>query len=322
MKLLITLIWQINVNSVLFQACYTCVEWSEVARCDRVSEKMSQVLQNKIMLPLDIELNLNPEGDGNAKFCFTEQELKIYANEEQLRCDLGRSEFRLLLLLTSDPDKVFSKSELIDFAWAGRVVSEGSLTHAIFNLRSFFWRCGKDVFVTAPRAGYYFNSKYLPASTLSPSCTKELDKLEIVSKQTVPAPNLSGSNLAIHSRRRRTASFGLVAVLLLVTGGVWLFNSDSAGFLIDEHVTIERLSAGEATINIVGDKYLNPSLNTQHDYLVKQIRSLSSPLKGEVWLSYTKARFRIACFTTKGATTYAAPLTVSLKEVLSKCLSI
>jgi DNA-binding winged helix-turn-helix (wHTH) protein len=280
---------------------------------------MSQELENNIILPLAIDLNLNPEGEGRAKFCFTEQDLKIYADEEQLRCDLGRSESRLLLLLISKPDKVFNKSELIDFAWAGRVVSDGSLTHAIFNLRSFFWRCGKDVFVTAPRAGYYFNSKYLPTAPTSPHTQggSAVANGSLVQSEEV----LTLSAHTNFSKRRRIASIGLTALVLLAISYFWLFNSDSAVFLIDDPISLDSTTVGGTTIHVVEGEHFNTSLKAQHDYLTKQINTLSLSGGGEVWLSYTKTRYRVACFTDKGATTYAAPLTVSLEEVLSKCLS-
>lgn len=281
---------------------------------------MSQALQDKILLPSTIELSLNPEGEGSASFCFTEQDLKIYNAEEQFRCDLGRSECRLLLMLISEPEEVFSKAELIDFAWAGRVVSEGSLTHAIFNLRSFFGAAVKMSLSQHRAPRYYFNSKYLasvtPSSSSSPASPKAV---EIASEQPNVAPTLPRRPTL--SARRRKASLGMIAGVLLAAGCVWLLNSESVALLFDNPVVIEKIKSGEMSVNLVGGRHIHSSLGEQHDYLVKELKTISLDVKGEAWLSYTKARYRVACYSDRGATTYAAPMTVSLEEVLKKCLS-
>lgn len=277
---------------------------------------MSDALKNKPVFPMTIALNLNPENGAHATFHFNGTDLKIYNGEEQLRCDLSQHECLVLGMLISAPDKIFSKTELIEFAWARRVVSEGSLTHAIFSLRSFFWRCGKDVIITVPRAGYYFNSKFLIEANPLAASTTPLKVVDRISEQLPFSPHTP------QSARSRKALIGLVASILLGGGSFLLLFSEGANFLINEPITIEKIKVGEATVNLVGNTHINPSLQTQRDNLIKQLNNISLNVTGEAWLSYTKARYRVTCYTSKNAVTYAAPMTVNIEEVLKTCLSI
>ncbi len=66
---------------------------------------------------------------------------------------LGRRALDLLIALTSRPDHLFSKHELLDRVWPGLVVEEANLQMQIANLRKVL---GGDAIATVPGRGYRF----------------------------------------------------------------------------------------------------------------------------------------------------------------------
>ena len=75
--------------------------------------------------------------------------------------DLGFSGSRVLERLLQVPGEVVSREELLNFAWEGRVVGQGSLNQQIYTLRQALLDSRSQIIQTLPRRGYLFNRQYL-----------------------------------------------------------------------------------------------------------------------------------------------------------------
>ncbi|MCV2884484.1 winged helix-turn-helix domain-containing protein [Aestuariibacter sp. AA17] len=82
-------------------------------------------------------------------FHFKQDQLVLFKHGEVV--GLRLNEAKLLALLISDPEKVFSKQEILDSVWAGKAVAEQSIFQNISHLRSIF---GGDAIRTHPKKGY------------------------------------------------------------------------------------------------------------------------------------------------------------------------
>jgi cholera toxin transcriptional activator len=91
----------------------------------------------------------------------------LIGNGEQ-RIDLGYSGSRLLERLLYKPGEIVSREELLQHAWADRVVSQGSLNQQIYVLRHILGdEKERQIIQTLPRRGYLFNSNFLLSATAS-----------------------------------------------------------------------------------------------------------------------------------------------------------
>ncbi len=82
-------------------------------------------------------------------FVFDSEQLVLYKNNEALAC--RHNEAKLLALLLSDPNRIFSKDEILEQVWTGKVVSEQAVFQNISLLRSL---CGEDAIKTFSKKGY------------------------------------------------------------------------------------------------------------------------------------------------------------------------
>lgn len=103
----------------------------------------------------------------------------------KFRLDLARAEFTcsgrlvelrpktyaLLRLFVANPGRVLSKSELLAALWPKAVVTEGSLTQCVTELRAALGAQGESLIKTVPRLGYRFDAHVLldPAPALAPA---------------------------------------------------------------------------------------------------------------------------------------------------------
>lgn len=79
-------------------------------------------------------------------------EYKIIINEEEL--SLPRKEFELLALLTSDPNKVFKRDEILQHVWGDDVVVGGRTIDV--HIRKLREKLGNHFFKTVKGVGYKF----------------------------------------------------------------------------------------------------------------------------------------------------------------------
>lgn len=84
---------------------------------------------------------------------------RVFADEHPI--DLGPTEYRLLKYFMSNPDRVYSRAQLLDRVWGGGVyVEERTVDVHILRLRKALKPHGKDRFVQTVRgAGYRFSTK-------------------------------------------------------------------------------------------------------------------------------------------------------------------
>jgi len=115
------------------------------------------------------------------------------------------NEAKLLALLLSEPSKLFSKEEILDKVWAGKVVAEQAVFQNIRNLRAIF---GEESIKTFSKKGYQWQ---LP---MTPVC----DGLTVNSGA---ASESEGRRAQASFRRSVTASMVLSTLLVLAVLGWW-----------------------------------------------------------------------------------------------------
>ncbi|NMG69077.1 transcriptional regulator [Parazoarcus communis] len=88
--------------------------------------------------------------------------------EDSKSIDLGYAGSRLLQRLLECPGEVVSREDLMEYAWPGRVVGQGSLNQQIYALRQVLGdESGREVIQTVPRRGYQFNARFLEQQATS-----------------------------------------------------------------------------------------------------------------------------------------------------------
>jgi DNA-binding winged helix-turn-helix (wHTH) protein len=90
-------------------------------------------------------------------FVFDTEQLILYKNNEVLPC--RHNETKLLALFLSEPQRIFSKDEILERVWTGKVVSEQAVFQNISLLRVLF---GEDAIKTFPKKGYQWQLKTDP----------------------------------------------------------------------------------------------------------------------------------------------------------------
>lgn len=131
------------------------------------------------------------------------------------KIDLGYSGSRLLERLQQVPGEVVSRDELMNHAWADRVVGQGSLNQQIYTLRQVLGdEKSREIIQTLPRRGYLLNPNYL---VYPPN----IDDIGEVS-EPLEAPGSSHAFLRRHSRQRASwlmllSLFSVLGIALFIT---------------------------------------------------------------------------------------------------------
>lgn len=92
-----------------------------------------------------------------ADFVFDSEQLILYKNSEVVAC--RHNEAKLLALFLNEPQRVFSKDEILEQVWAGKVVSEQAVFQNISLLRTLF---GEDAIKTFSKKGYQWQLPVVP----------------------------------------------------------------------------------------------------------------------------------------------------------------
>ena len=95
-------------------------------------------------------------------FVFDTEQLLLMREGEVI--SFRANEARLLALLLSEPHKLFSKEEILDKVWAGKVVAEQAVFQNIRNLRALF---GEESIKTFSKKGYQWQ---LPLTPVEGNC--------------------------------------------------------------------------------------------------------------------------------------------------------
>lgn len=100
-----------------------------------------------------------------ARFYPALYQLTLIKTGVEEKVDLGFSGSRLLERLVRNPGEVVDRDELMNHAWPGRVVGQGSLNQQIYTLRQILAdESEREIIQTLPRRGYLLNPKYVDIS--------------------------------------------------------------------------------------------------------------------------------------------------------------
>lgn len=142
-----------------------------------------------------------PLSDKYFMFDPAQYRLTFELDHESKCIDLGYAGSRLLQRLLQRPGEVVSREDLMEYAWPGRVVGQGSLNQQIYALRRLLGdEGGREIIQTVPRRGYQFNTRYLGRTQLA--ADEYAHATLLASASTSTALTLSPAHLAPGARRQ------------------------------------------------------------------------------------------------------------------------
>lgn len=150
----------------------------------------------------------------------TRFQLQLASGEQ--RIDLGYSGSRLLERLLQTPGEVVTREELLQFAWADRVVGQGSLNQQVYVLRQVLGdEKERQIIQTLPRRGYLINPQYLQNTAPASAPSRAADSPQAAAPVTATSPATApGGDPLPQSEprpgRQRSACLWACAGLLLV----------------------------------------------------------------------------------------------------------
>lgn len=233
-------------------------------------------------------------------------------DERPIACQLGGAEIRVLYKLISNPGEILSKELLISFGWPGRVVTVGSLTQAIFNVRSFFGVDGHSVIVTSPKAGYMFNTDYLA----DPGDEQPLNDESIL----IESPNLfSSANEPVVKEFKRKTIFAFASKILGVLAFIAVFTyffQPEIEILTDDPLRVKSFKVGGLDIEFITSVKKDVAAT-----LVSQLKNIPVNLHGRIMIRVQDEMYRVVCYTRVGSSSYAVPINVPLDFLVVRCVS-
>ncbi|GGY75385.1 hypothetical protein GCM10011613_21120 [Cellvibrio zantedeschiae] len=134
------------------------------------------------------------------EFVFDSEQLILYKNNDVIAC--RHNEAKLLALFLSEPQRVFSKDEILEQVWAGKVVSEQAVFQNISLLRALF---GEDAIKTFSKKGYQW----------------QLDTMPYVEPPFAPAATQLAT--AVNSRFGRSFWVAIALALIVLSTGYFLY---------------------------------------------------------------------------------------------------
>src|SRR5690606_24744842 len=134
----------------------------------------SQALQHAVVdSPWSADSFTLRTGRSACRALFQPQQYQLRLQPEQgdtERVELGFAGSRVLERLLQTPGEVVTREELLGYAWADRVVSQGSLNQQIYVLRQILGdEKGRQIIQTLPRRGYLFNPDYIEVEQALPA---------------------------------------------------------------------------------------------------------------------------------------------------------
>jgi DNA-binding winged helix-turn-helix (wHTH) protein len=120
------------------------------------------------------------------------------------------NEAKLLALLLSDPDSVFSKDDIFAEVWSGKVVTEQVIFQNVSRLRNIF---DNHAIINHPKKGYQWNIALIPP----------LDEV----KTNVDTSPVSQTHLNTNTHIHSVKKYSVVLLSLLLIFMVYFFNSST-----------------------------------------------------------------------------------------------
>ena len=133
-----------------------------------------------------------------SKFTLNTHKKELFFDRELV--NISSQHYQLLLHFVSNPGKVFSKDELIDFVWKGRVVTGNTIDQSISKLRKI---------LNAERQDTYIRTAYGKGFIFEP-------KVEILESVI--------NNNSQKTRKKKVPVFILIAMAVVLFIGFYLFN--------------------------------------------------------------------------------------------------
>lgn len=176
------------------------------------------------------------------------------------KIDLGYSGSRLLERLLREPGEVVSREELMSYAWADRIVGQGSLNQQIYTLRQVLGdEKSREIIQTLPRRGYLLNPSYLV-------CPPSVDEPEEPA-EALPAP--PNAPFLQHHGRQRAPWIILLALCSLLGIGLFAYL-----YAVSQP---ERVFSSEMTQGQLKMRYIDPD-KQRLQQLILQTHALTSRL--------------------------------------------
>lgn len=179
----------------------------------------------------------------SARFDRARYQLVLNYEEEEQTLDLGFSGSRVLERLLQVPGEVVSRDELMNYAWEGRVVGQGSLNQQIYTLRQALFDNRNQIIQTLPRRGYLFNPQFLIVDEATPAVESAPASIAAASEQAatvvleLPAPSAAAAPTPVKPARRgrswQTAALagtGMMVLLGLATLGFRLASTPTPSY--------------------------------------------------------------------------------------------
>lgn len=178
----------------------------------------------------------------SARFDRALYQLVLSHEEGEETLDLGFSGSRVLERLLQVPGEVVSRDELMDYAWEGRIVGQGSLNQQIYTLRQALLDSRNQIIQTLPRRGYLFNPQYLITDTAAPTVDDAPSPMATAAPEEaatvlmeLPVPSAAPASIRSPRRTRswQTAALagtGMMVLLGLATLGIRLASTPTPSF--------------------------------------------------------------------------------------------
>lgn len=137
----------------------------------------------------------------------------------------------LLRYLLANPQRVVSKTELMQSLWGGVVVTDDSLVQCVRELRSRLGELGPELITTHPRRGYMFDVDVRPCASGEPDHAA-------LNLAESPPPATTPASVSRHALRRRWRTLALAAALgaVAIAGSAIYMRPATAPYRIDEEI--------------------------------------------------------------------------------------
>lgn len=210
-----------------------------------------------------IRITLGPAGKCFA-FDPTLYRLTQDLGEDSKSIDLGYAGSRLLQRLLECPGEVVSREDLMEYAWPGRVVGQGSLNQQIYALRQVLGdESGREVIQTVPRRGYQFNARFLEQQA-APAVAPPPEPLQPVAIPN-PVHQILPQRHTLPPWVRPTA---FIAIACAVAASVLMLQTPSS-------TPHPQLALESGRIQVVVDVHDTPELETGARHIRKLVERMS-----------------------------------------------
>src|SRR5690606_33884759 len=268
----------------------------------------------------------------SARFDHALYQLELsHADGNLKKVDLGFSGSRVLERLLLAPGEVVSREELMSYAWANRVVGQGSLSQQIYTLRQLLFDGRNQIIQTLPRRGYLFNPQYLhddvptpPAHVPPEPVTESAATAKSPATPEKPVPEAGPAAPPIPTKRfgfSRTGAW-LTGIVLVLLTGLGLLGMQLAKFSEEPLFTHQRQVGGLEVVYVEASQQLLDSLIAETEAAVGQLSALAEK-PTQLIVNLSPGFYEIHCLQSGGANwlkIHKGQIRTVTSEYLQRCL--